>query len=337
MVLHSLSTTTGRASGIAAVRAVFMALAMLASSANAADAPFPNRPIRLVLPFPPGGGTDAVARVMAPKLGEILGVPVVVDNRPGAGGNVAAEAVAKAASDGYTLLMGFSSVMTVNKTLYASVPFDPVKDFEPIIQIATAEYFLVVNPELPVKSVEDLVRYAKAHPGKLNYASAGIASPLHLAGELFKSRAGVDIVHVPYKGGGPAALAVITGEAQVLFGSVASSMEQIKAGKLRALAVTGTERSPLAPDLPTLAESGFPDFRVTAWHALFAPAGTPRAVVTRLNEATVEALRSPELAKRIRAVGYEPTATSPQDLGNIVQTESAMWAKLIKSANIRSE
>jgi tripartite-type tricarboxylate transporter receptor subunit TctC len=335
MALHSLQAC--RRVALAAAGALIVAVAMLSFSAQAADPPYPSKPIRLVLPFPPGGGTDAVARVMAPKLGELLGVAVIVDNRPGAGGNVAAEAVAKAAPDGYTLLMGFSSVMTVNKTLYANVSFDPVKDFEPIIQIATAEYFLVVNPDLPIKSVEDLVKYAKANPGKLNYASAGVASPLHLAGELFKSRAGVDIVHVPYKGGGPAALAVITGEAQVLFGSVASSMEQIKAGKLRALAVTGTERSPLAPDLPTLAESGFPEFRVTAWHALLAPAGTPRAIVTRLNEATVEALRSPELAKRIRAVGYEPTATSPQDLGSIVQAESAMWARLIKSANIRSE
>lgn len=314
------------------------ALAITGGSARAAESrAYPTKAIRLVLPFPPGGGVDAVARIMVPKLSETLGQQVIVDNRGGAAGNIAAELVAKSPPDGYTLLLGFSTVMTVNRSLYANLPFDPVKDFEPITQLATSQYVLIVHPSLPAKSVAELVRLAKAKPRALNYASAGVASPLHLAGELFKSRAGVDMVHVPYKGGGPAATAVLTGEAHVIFGSVAASLAHVNAGKLRALAVTGLTRSALAPDLPTLHESGYPDYNVTAWHSYVAPAGTPREIVNRIRSATVEVLRIPEIVKAVNKVGYEVTATTPEQLAQIMRAELETWAKLIKAVNIRSE
>lgn len=323
---------------LAALCAGFALGALPLAAAHAAESrAYPTKPIRLVLPFPPGGGVDTVARIMAPKLTEKLGQPVIIDNRPGAAGNISAELVAKAAPDGYTLLVGFSTVMTVNKSLYPNVPFDPVRDFEPILQLTTSQYILIVHPSVPAKTVAELVRLAKAKPGALNYASAGIASPLHLAGELFKTRAGIDMVHLAYKGGGPAATAVLTGEAQVIFGSAAASLAHIEAGKLRALAVTGLTRSSLAPHLPTLHESGFPDFNVTAWQSYVAPAGTPREIVNRVRSATVEVLRIPEIAAAVRKAGNEVTATTPEQLAQIIRTESDVWAKVIKAANIRAQ
>jgi len=315
---------------------MFAAGALAQGSAGGREA-YPTRPIRLLLPFPPGGGTDAVVRVMTPKLAEALGQQWVVDNRGGAAGNIAAEIVARAAPDGYTLLLGFSTVMTVSKSLYPRLPFDPVKDFAPITQTGTSQYILIVHPSVPANSVKELVAVARAKPGGLNYASAGVASPLHLAAELFRSRAGIDIVHVPYKGGGPAAAAILAGEAQILFGSVASSMEHIRAGRLRALGVTGLKRSALAPDLPTVAESGFPGFEVTAWHSFVAPAGTPPAIIRRLNAETLKVLRIPEVVKLINNVGYEPTGTTPEALAEIIRTESQTWARLVKEAGIRAQ
>ncbi len=321
--------------------AVYAGLALGAlpfESAHAAESrAYPTKPIRLVLPFPPGGGVDVVARIMVPKLSEALGQPVIVDNRGGAAGNIAAEIVVKSPPDGYTLLLGFSTVMTVNKALYPNLPFDPAKDFEPIIQLTTSQYVLAVHPSVPAKSVAELVRLAKARPRALNYSSAGVASPLHLAGELFKARAGIDMVHVPYKGGGPAATAAMTGEAQVVFGSVAASLAHISAGKLRAPAVTGLTRSTLAPELPTLHESGYPNFNVTAWQSYVAPAGTPREVVNRIHGATVEVLRVPEIVKAVNRAGNEVTATTPEQLAQIIRSESGVWAKVIKSANIRAD
>lgn len=314
------------------------ALTLVIGHVQAAESrAYPTKPIRLVLPFPPGGGVDVVARIMAPKLSETLGQQVIVDNRGGAAGNIAAEIVVKSPPDGYTLLLGFSTVMTVNKALYPNLTFDPAKDFEPIIQLTTSQYVLAVHPSVPAKSVAELVRLAKAKPRALNYSSAGVASPLHLAGELFKSRAGVDMVHVPYKGGGPAAAAVMTGEAQVVFGSVAASLGHISAGKLRALAVTGLTRSTLAPELPTLHESGYPNFNVTAWQSYVAPAGTPREIVNRIHGATVEVLRIPEIAKAVNNAGNEVTATTPEQLAQIIRSESDVWAKVIKSAKIRAD
>jgi tripartite-type tricarboxylate transporter receptor subunit TctC len=300
-------------------------------------AEYPSRPIRLVLPFPPGASTDAVVRIMAPRLADVLGQPWVIDNRAGAAGNIAGELVARAAPDGYTLLLGFSTALTVNASLYPKMAFDPLKDLAPITQTATSQYKLMVHGSVPARTIAELVAHARARPGALNYASAGVASPLHLAAELFKARAGVDIVHIPFKGGGPAAAALLSGEAQMSFSNVASSLDHIKAGRLRALAVTGLARSALAPDLPTLHESGYPGFNVTSWHSLLAPSGTPQSIVERLHAATLRVIRMPEVAKLIGNVGYEPTGTTPQELARLMRSESVVWAKVVRDANIRPE
>lgn len=318
-----------------ALRCVLVALACFACTAYAQN--YPTKPIRLVLPFPPGGGTDALARIIGPRLSESLGQTLVIDNRAGAAGNISAEIVARSQPDGYTLLVGFSTVLTTSKSLYSKLPFDPERDFEPITQLATAQYILVVHPSVPARSLAEFVALAKAKPGTLNYASSGAGSPLHLAAELFKTRAGIDLVHIAYKGGGPAALAVLAGEAQVLFGSVAATLPHTKTGRLRAFAVTGTKRSPLAPELPTIAELGYPGFNVTAWDSVLAPRGTPKKIIARLNAEIVKVLRAPDIAALIRNVGYEPTGTTPEELAAIIKTESATWAKVIKDANIRAD
>lgn len=322
-------------SSFMALRYVLVALACFACTAYAQN--YPTKPIRLVLPFPPGGGTDALARIIGPKLAENLGQTLVIDNRAGAAGNISAEIVARSQPDGYTLLVGFSTVLTTSKSLYSKLPFDPERDFEPITQLATAQYILVVHPSVPARSLAEFVALAKAKPGTLNYASSGAGSPLHLAAELFKTRAGIDLVHVAYKGGGPAALAVLAGEAQVLFGSVAATLPHTRTGRLRAFAVTSTKRSPLAPELSTVAELGYPGFNVTAWDSVLAPRGTPKEIIARLNTEIVKVLRAPDIAALIRNVGYEPTGTTPEELAAIIKTESSTWAKVIKDANIRAD
>lgn len=298
---------------------------------------YPTRPVRMVLPFPPGGGTDALARIIGPRLSDALSQSIVVDNRPGAAGNIAAEIVARAAPDGYTLLLAFATVLTANPSLYRNPVFHAERDFDPITQIAVAQFILVVHPSVPVRSVAELIALARAKPGSLNYASSGVGGPLHLAAELFKSRAGIDIVHIAYKGGGPAAAAVLGGEAQVLFGSVASSWPHVQTGRLRALAVTSTRRSSLAPDLPTMAESGFPGFDVKGWDAVVAPRGTSQAIITRLHAEIVKVLQVPEVRAQIANVGYDVTATSPAELADIIRTESATWAKVIRDVGIRAD
>jgi len=316
--------------------------ALLAAVALGAAAPvpaaeYPVRPIRLLIPFPPGGGADTLARILAPKMTAAMGQTWVIDNRGGAGGNVATDVVVAAQPDGYTLLLGFSTVLTVNPALY-KLPYDVKRDLTPVTKLASAQYILVVHPSVPAQTLAEFIALAKAQPGKLNYASAGVGSPLHLAAEMFKLRAGVDLVHVPYKGGGPAAAAVLAGEAQAIFGSVASTMPQVKAGKLRALAVTGLKRSPVAPQLPTLAESGFPGFNVTAWYSLLAPAKTPRAIVTRLFDEAQRAVKLPDVVEAFGRQGLdvEPSA-SPAELGREIATESTAWAEVIRKAGIRAE
>ena len=304
---------------------------------GAAWAAYPEKSIRILVPFPPGGGNDALIRSITPKLSESLGQAIVVDNRGGAGGNIAAEATAKANPDGYTLLMGFSTVLTTNKSLYKNVGFDPVKDFAPITQLATAQYLLVVHPSVAARDVKQLVALAKAKPGSLSYASSGVGTPLHLAAELFKRQAGVDIVHIAYKGGGPAAIAMLSGEAQLAFSSMAAAMGHVQTGKLRALGVTSLKRSSLAPDVPTLDESGFKGFNVTAWGSLVAPAGTPRPVINLLNEKTNAVLRLPEIRTLVGNVGYDATGTTPEQLGQLIRSESETWAQVIKDANIRAD
>jgi tripartite-type tricarboxylate transporter receptor subunit TctC len=317
-------------------RIAAIATALLLTASPAIAQTYPHKPIRVVLPFPPGGGTDSLARVILPRMGQALGQSLVIDNRPGAGGTLAAEIVARSAPDGYTLFMGSSTGVTAAPSLY-KLAYDPIRDFAAITQFATASFILVVHPSLRAATVSELVALAKGKPDSLRYASGGIGSPLHLAAELFKSRAGVDIVHVPYKGGAAAARSVLAGEAHMIFGSVAASLPHVQAGRLRALAVTGLARVPLLPELPTMVESGFPGFNVQAWNSLEAPAGTPRAVIRRLHGEMIKVLRMPDVAAPMSKIGYAPTETTPEQYASIKRTESAMWAKLIKDANIRPE
>jgi tripartite-type tricarboxylate transporter receptor subunit TctC len=297
---------------------------------------YPSRPIRLLVPFAPGGGADTLARIITPRLTEAMGQQWVVDNRAGAAGNIAAETVARAAPDGHTVFMGFSSVLTVNPSLY-KLPFSVERDFQPVTELAGAQYLLVLHPSVPASSVKELIALAKQKPRSLNFASAAVGSPLHLAAELFQKRAGIQMVHVPYKGGGPAAAAVLAGEAQVLFGSVASSLPHVKAGRLKALATTGLTRSKVAPDLPTMAESGFPGFDVTTWYALLVPAGTPAEVVKRIHDETSKVLARPDVLQVMATQGLDAETSTPQALAARIRTETKTWTELIRSAGIRAE
>jgi tripartite-type tricarboxylate transporter receptor subunit TctC len=309
---------------------------LLIANPSIAQTPYPDKPIRMVLPFPPGGGTDAVARAIFPRMSQALGQPMVIDNRAGAGGILAADIVAKSAADGYTILMGSSTGVTAASSLY-KLPYDSIRDFVPITQFATAAFMLAVHPQVNATSVSQLVALAKAKPASLNYASGGIGSPLHLNAELFKSRAGVNIVHIAYKGGVPAATAVLAGEAQMIFGSFATTLPQVRAGRLRALAVTSLTRAPLMPELPTMIESGVAGFNVQAWNSLEAPAGTASHIVQRLYAETAKAIQIPEVVDMMNKVGYAPAATTPQQYAELKRAETAMWAKVIREANIRGE
>ncbi len=314
-------------------------LALMPPSAPAAQSPaanYPSRPVRLLVPFAPGGGADTLARILSPKLSEAMGQTWIVDNRGGAAGNLAAGLVANATPDGQTVFMGFSTVLTVNPSLY-KLDFDMHKDLQPVTLLATAQYLLVVNPSVQAKSVKELVTLAKAKPGSLNYASAGVGSPLHLAAELFKKRAGVDMVHVAYKGGGPAAAALVAGQVQVLFGSVASTLPFVKSGRLRALATTGAKRSKVAPDLPTIAESGYPGFDVGSWYALLVPAGTPKAIVQRIHDEAAKALQAPDVEQAMARQGLEPESSTPAELAQRIERETETWAGVIRDAGIKAQ
>ena len=313
---------------------VLAVLMLLAGSAAAQT--YPTRPIRLVLPVAPGGTSDALARILSPKLNEGFGQALVIDNRPGGGGNIAADIVAKSAPDGYTLFMG-QPMLTTNKSLYSKLTYDPARDFAAITHLGTGQYILVAHPSVPAKNVAELVAFAKAKPGTLNFGSSAVGSASHLAGELLKTRAGIDMVHVAYKGGGPAALAVLAGEIQLSFGTVTSALPHVRAGRLRAIAATGLQRTPFAPDVPTLDEAGFRGFNVTTWDCFVAPAGTPQAIIARVHDETVKALRLPEIRELVNKIGYEPTGTTPAELTEFLRAESALWAKVIKDANIRVE
>jgi tripartite-type tricarboxylate transporter receptor subunit TctC len=297
---------------------------------------YPSRPIRVLVPFAPGGGADTLGRIITPRLTESMGQQWVVDNRGGAGGNIAAETVVRSAPDGYTVFMGFSTVLTVNPSLY-KLGFNMEKDLAPVTLLATAQYILVLHPSVQAGSVKELVALAKQKPKLLNFASAGVGSPLHLAAELFQRRAGVEMVHIPYKGGGPAAAAVLAGEAQVLFGSVASSMPHVKSGKLKALATTGLKRSRVAPELPTMAESGFPGFDVTTWYSFMVPAGTPAAIVKRIHDDAGKALQRSDVQQVMAGQGLDAETSTPQELAARMRTESRTWAEVIKAAGIKAE
>lgn len=303
--------------------------------AGASAEDYPSRPIRVIVPFAAGGAVDTVARVLTNPLNASLGKPMTVNNRGGAGGLIGMDEVAKSAPDGYTLLLVHSG-LTYMPGLYRKLTFDPAKDFDGVITAVSGIYVLAVNPQLPVKSVAELLAYTKANPGKLHYGSAGIGSTLHLAGEFFKLKAGVDIVHVPYKGAAPAITDLLGGQTQMMFGPAVDILPLAEAGKLRALAVTSAKRSTLAPDLPAVAET-VPGFEVVGWYGLAAPAGTPASIIARLNAEANSALRSPELAAQFRKLGYEPIGDTPEQAGARIKSDVALWTKIIRDAGIQAQ
>jgi tripartite-type tricarboxylate transporter receptor subunit TctC len=310
------------------------AIAVAASSAAQTPA-YPTKPIRLVVPFPPGGATDIIARAVAQKLGEAWGQSIVVDNRPGAGGNIGTELVAKAPPDGYTLEMGTVGTHAINASLYAKIPFDNIKDFVPIILVAGVPNVLEVTPSLPVNSVQELIAYAKANPGKLNFASSGNGTSIHLSGELFRVMTGVQMTHVPYKGSAPALQDLIAGQVQLMFDNLPPSLPQIKSGKLRALAVTSAARAPALPDVPTIAESGLPGFEASSWFGLLAPAGTPPAIIAKINAEVAKWLASPEGKEKLASIGANAAGGSPEDFARHIQAETAKWAKVVKESGAK--
>jgi len=296
---------------------------------------YPERPIRLVVPFPPGGAVDPVARLIAEGLGGRLGQPLVAYNRGGAGGSLGMEEAAKAAPDGYTLLLSHAG-MTYMPGLYRHLPFDPVKSFEAVVTAVSGFYVLAVAPETPFKSVAELIGYAKANPGKLSCGSAGIGSTLHLAAELLKHDAGIDILHVPYKGGGPAVTGLAGGQTQMMFGPAVAILPLAQSGKIRALAVTSPKRSALAPDLPTMAET-LPGFDIVGWYGLAAPAGTPKAAIARLNAETNQLLQSPDLIARLRTLSYEPIGGTAEEASARIAADVARWTRIIHAAGIEPQ
>jgi len=323
-----------------AARALALALALACTclapatawppTAAAQTPAFPSKPVKLVVPFPPGGPLDVIGRSIAQKLAEAWGQSVVVDNRPGAGGNIGADVVAKSPPDGYTVVMGALSTHAVNPSLYPTMPYDAVRDFAPITLVATTPNVLVINPSLPVSSVRELIAYAKAHPGKLSFGSGSNGSAGHLAGELFKVDAGVDMVHIPYKGGAPAMQGLLAGDTQLMFDNLANSMPQVKAGKLKALAVTTGQRSKLVPELPTMAEAGVPGFVIATWFGLLAPAGTPPDVIARWNADVVKILNAPDMRERLAAQGAEAAPSSPAEFAAFIGRELPKYARIVK-------
>jgi len=318
---------------ILATCASLAALLLVAFGAGAAE--YPNRPVSLLVAFTPGGPSDVLARILGQRMYELLGQPFVIENRPGAGGNIAAEAVANAAPDGYTLLMGNNSILATNASLYRKLNYDPEKDFSPISLIGTQANILVVNPALPVNSMAELIALAKAKPGQLNFASSGHGAAAHLAGELFKTAAKVDIVHVAYKGAAPALQDVVAGHVQMMFATAASVVGLIHDGKVRPLAVTTPTRTAILPDIPTVAELGIPGFDATTWHGLVAPAGTAKEVIDTLNFAAVTALKDPQVRKSLMDLGVDIVGDTPKEFDAYIKAEIPKWTAVVKASGAR--
>ena len=313
---------------------LFAALAVAASATFAQ--PYPAKPIRLVVTFATGGGTDLAARTVAPKISEALGQSIVIENRAGANGAVGAEAVAKAPADGYTLMVGAAGTLAVAPHL-AKLPFDTFRDFAPISLLATSPFVVTVNPSVKAESIRELVALARANPGRLSFGSSGTGGAPQLATELFKSMAGIDMLHVPYKGLGPAITDLLGGQIQLIFADVGLVTAHLKAGKLRGLAVSGSSRSAALPDLPTVAEAGVPGYAAGTWYGLFAPAGTPPAIVSRLSEETRKALAHPDVRASLAAQGVDPAGNTPEQFAAFVREEHAKWGKVIRDAGIKAE
>jgi tripartite-type tricarboxylate transporter receptor subunit TctC len=313
-----------------------MIFALVVASAMASAQTYPSKPIRIVVPWPPGGGTDVVARTFAQKMHETLGQPAIVDNRAGANGIIGADQVAKAPADGYTVLITIAS-HTINPTLYSKLPYDTLADLAPVSLLAEYPFVITVHPSVPAKTIKELIAFAKAHPGQLSYASSGNGSGPHLGMELFKSMAGIDMVHVPYKGAGQAMTDLVSGQVQVFLNNFLAGMSMIRAGKLRALAVTSRKRSPVAPDLPTVAESGMPDYVVTGWYGMFVPAATPAPVVATLHAGAVKALRAKDVSDRLSNEAAVIVGSTPQQFGEFLKAEISKWAAVIRKAQIKPE
>jgi tripartite-type tricarboxylate transporter receptor subunit TctC len=317
-----------------------VAAQFLMTGASLAQSGWPNKPVRIVVPFAPGGTTDILARAVAPELSKAFGQQFIVDNRAGAGGNVGAEIVAKSPGDGYTLLMGTVGTHGINKALYAKLPYDPQKDFVPVTLVAAVPNVMVLNAEkakaLGINNVMDFIKYAKANPGKLNMASSGNGTSIHLAGELFKSMTGTFMTHIPYRGSGPALLDMVAGNMDVMFDNLPSSMAQIKAGKLKALAVTSAQRSAAMPDLPTIEEAaGLKGFEASSWFGLLAPAGTPADIVNRIQQEVAKALNSPAIKDKLIAQGAIPSGNTPAEFARLIDAEHKKWAKVVKESGAK--
>jgi tripartite-type tricarboxylate transporter receptor subunit TctC len=309
----------------------------LASATNGISADvYPSKPIRMIVAYPPGGGTDIIARLIGDKLGKELDRTIIIDNRPGANGNIGSEIAANAPPDGYTLLMGTAN-LTVNPSLYRKLGYQTLKDFAPVSLVTQTPNILVVHPSVPVKSVRELIAFAKAEPGKLNFSSNGAGSVSHLAGELLKSDAGIDILHIPYKGAGPGITALITGEVQLMFANPLAVLPHIAAGKLRALAITSSKRSAALPELPTMEESGLPDFVAVSWYGILAPAGTPEDIVLKLNRAVLRGLSRTDLHDHLLKGGSIPIGNTSRDFAVFIEAEMVKWAKVIKKSGANAE
>ena len=312
-----------------------LALLAAAMSVPVGAQAYPSRPVKLVVPFPPGGSLDITGRLIAQRLSEMWGQAVVVENKPGAGGNIGADFVAKSPPDGYTILLGALSTHAVNPNLYAKMPYDAVKDFAPITLIAITPNVLVVNAATPVNNVKEFIAWTRANPGKLAFGSGSNGSAGHLAGELYKVETGTDAVHIPFKGGAPATQALLAGDTQFMFDNLANAMAQVKAGKLKALAVTTAQRSPLVPELPTMAEAGLPGFDISTWYGLFAPAGTPAAIVGKWNADVTKILTTPDVRAKLMADGAEPAPDTPEQFAQMISRELAKYARIIKASGAK--
>jgi len=328
--------TQGRRHWLALMAALALGAALSPATARADAANWPTRPIRLVVGYAAGGATDVLARIVALKMGEQLGQAVIVDNRAGANSNVGAEVVAKAAPDGYTLYV-YTIANTINATLYGKLGYDPQKDFEPIGMIAKIPNILMVNPKLPVQSVADYVRFAKSSPNGITFASSGSGSSIHLSGEMFKMQAHLNMLHVPYRGSAPAVSDLLGGQVQSMFDNTPSSLPHVKAGRLRAIAITSAQRSPLLPDVPTVAESGYPGFDVQSWFSLAAPAGTPRPVIDRLNAALNKSLGAPDVRQRLLDLAATPEPGTPEQARAFATAEIKRWREVVKQSGAKAD
>ena len=318
-------------------RSVLLSAALALSATAAMAQGYPTKPIKMIVPFPPAGSTDLSARAVAGKLQERLGQPVVIENKPGAGGNIGGEQAAKAPADGYTLFVGTVGTNAINASLYSKMPFDHQKDFAPVILLSKTPNVLVVNPSLPVNSVSDVIKLAKAKPGELTFASSGVGTSIHMSGELFKSMAGLQMTHVPYKGSGPMLIDLISGQVNMAFDNLSAAIQHIKGGKLKALATTGSTRAPSMPDLPTVQEAGLAGYDSTSWNAIFVPAGTPKEIIERLNKELNAILTSAETRKFFADQGAESGGGTAEQLAAFVRAETAKWSKVVKDSGAKAD